>query len=171
MRLVFLVVALLGAGVGRAEELLIASSSGLFLDDEGDYSKEPKLLECEYWITTEQADAQPLVSLRKGTGILPVHEALQKAYEGYFAAVGIEEGVFRMRAQATFQRVDDGPCSAVAESLSGRPLKYRNLWFYIVTCDGSQAMGFEKTASPVLVLMDGSLVVARERIESMLEME
>lgn len=124
----------------------------------------PKIegMDCRYFVRAEHVARLPALNPRTGENLLPPHEALAKAYAGYFAKQAIREDEFYRMAELALQKADDFTRATGAQALREQPGAVREAWFYLVKCDWPVAAKQETLPSPVLVLMDGELVIAKE---------
>jgi hypothetical protein len=101
--------------------------------------------------------------VRTGAGCLPATQALTLAFEGYFKPLGVSENDFFEMAEATFLKIDDFTRLSEAAVRRKQSFGISHTRFYIVKCSSPFWRDKKLVPPGVLVLMDGTLVTARER--------
>jgi uncharacterized protein len=123
--------------------------------------------ECRYYVDEGLLARLPAFDPRTGDHALPVQKAIEAAYTGYFSKHEIPPDDYYRMVEISLQKVDDFTASSVAKDLQSKPAEVRNVWFYLVKCDWPKMRRMEPAPTPVAVLMNGDVVVAREELKPM----
>jgi hypothetical protein len=127
------------------------------------YSGKLQFRECRYYLSEDVVAKLPAFDPKAEEGRLTALKALSVAFEGYFSKHGVARDDFYQMATVTLEKVDDYTASEMAKDMRMRPAKVRNIWFYVVTFGSLDYGETRPRLSPLLILMDGTLVFARER--------
>jgi hypothetical protein len=169
MKAIFaIIIAAVFCNIGMTEDVRVKSVAIPITDGEPPSEKGPKVRECNYFISEDVVSKLPVAVVSSGEGILPVHRAIAAAFP-HFAGAGISESDYFKMAAATFEKSDDYTYSKVSDGLRNAPQPFRQLWFYSVTCEWPNTRKYKDPSTPILVLMDGSIVIPRERVKYMFE--
>lgn len=123
--------------------------------------------ECKYFVSEESANSLPKFTPESDTGLLSASRAFALAFEGHFAKHGVSKKDFYRMAQLSFEKVDDYTESQIARDVRRARSKAADLWFYVIKCGDPMPSDPKLGPAPVVILMDGTLVSATERIKGM----
>jgi hypothetical protein len=123
-----------------------------------------RMRECNFYITEEMAAKQPSFDPLNDNSYFPMGKALGLAFKGYFEKNGISSDRFCREVQVSIEKADDYSSSAVAKAVRSHGPAIRDLWFYVIRCDYMQFGQVTIPPAPILVLMDGTMVVPVEQI-------
>ncbi len=126
-----------------------------------------KMRECRYLVSEEVAAKTLAFAPPLDVDHLSAVKALKLAYEGYFAKRGISKEEFYQIAELRLERIDDYTQSSVAREVRRRKSGVAGIWFYVVKCGDPQYGESKLPPAPVVILLDGTLIEAKERLKAL----
>lgn len=121
---------------------------------------------CSFYVSEEVAARLPRFSPETpGDYLLPA-KALAIAFDVHFLRRGVPRARYYREAQVSLEKVDDYTESSVARAIRNSSAACQNLWFYVVRYGYEKVGGTALGPPPVLVLMDGTIILPREEIQT-----